>query len=308
MKSSQQKDRTGQVFGSLTVVGSAPSPDRRTRCYCDCACGAKNVIKKTEHLVAGQTTTCSRACTEHARAAFSEPVPPTRFGRLVLESRAGTFGGPVYYVCRCDCGKEVTVAYSNLIGGRTQSCGCLHDESARRNFIDRTGQTFGNLTIIERVSTVGEDVRYLCSCSCGENSIVGGDKLVSGSTRSCGCLRRRTGEENPLYDSTLTQEERDRSGRPSEILYWRKAVYERDLYKCVLCGDSTGGNLNAHHLDGWHWCKERRFDISNGMTLCEDCHDEFHSEYGYRNNTEEQFANFIYAIADAIDSPETQYG
>ena len=50
--------------------------------------------------------------------------------------------------------------------------------------------------------------------------------------------------------------------------------------------------LNAHHLDGWNWCKDKRFKTSNGITLCEDCHVEFHKEYGYGNNTKEQFQEF----------------
>jgi 5-methylcytosine-specific restriction endonuclease McrA len=55
---------------------------------------------------------------------------------------------------------------------------------------------------------------------------------------------------------------------------WRMAVFERDNYTCQMCGDVTGGNLQAHHI------KPRRehkndllvFDIDNGVTLCKDCH------------------------------------
>jgi 5-methylcytosine-specific restriction endonuclease McrA len=80
-----------------------------------------------------------------------------------------------------------------------------------------------------------------------------------------------------------------------EVTYWRNDVYKRDNYTCQICG-LRGGKLNAHHLDGYHWCKERRFDIDNGVTLCKDCHDEFHQTYGRKNNTEEQFNKFVKSI------------
>lgn len=30
----------------------------------------------------------------------------------------------VYYRCKCSCGKERTIRYSNLISGNSRSCGC----------------------------------------------------------------------------------------------------------------------------------------------------------------------------------------
>lgn len=50
--------------------------------------------------------------------------------------------------------------------------------------------------------------------------------------------------------------------------------------------------MNAHHLNGWNWCEEGRYDVDNGVTLCESCHLDFHNKYGYGNNTEAQFEQY----------------
>lgn len=56
-----------------------------------------------------------------------------RFGRLTVISRGvNDLKGQAQWVCRCDCGKEVTVLGVNLRRGGTRSCGCLHKEITAR--------------------------------------------------------------------------------------------------------------------------------------------------------------------------------
>ena len=56
-----------------------------------------------------------------------------RFGRLVVidagEAPEFTAYTGRYWLCRCDCGKEVNVRSSSLLSGNTRSCGCLKVES-----------------------------------------------------------------------------------------------------------------------------------------------------------------------------------
>lgn len=52
-----------------------------------------------------------------------------RFGRLVVESFAyADKDRHSMWNCKCDCGSKIVAKGSNLRGGRTQSCGCLHRE------------------------------------------------------------------------------------------------------------------------------------------------------------------------------------
>lgn len=108
-----------------------------------------------------------------------------------------------------------------------------------------------------------------------------------------GVLGEDSPQWNPDYDSGLNILYR----KDTETVRWRNAVFERDKYTCQCCGDDSGGNLNAHHKDGWHWCESGRYDIENGITLCVDCHKEFHAQYGYTNNTKEQLNIFLRSTA-----------
>lgn len=64
---------------------------------------------------------------------------------------------------------------------------------------------------------------------------------------------------------------------------WRRDVFKRDKYACQECGDSTGGNLEAHHIKSFALFPKLRFEVSNGLTLCKNCH-KLTENYGYKKN------------------------
>lgn len=52
-----------------------------------------------------------------------------RFNRLTVVSRAQErIGDCVAWICKCDCGGEITARGTTLASGRTKSCGCLKRE------------------------------------------------------------------------------------------------------------------------------------------------------------------------------------
>ena len=56
-------------------------------------------------------------------------------------------------------------------------------------FIDRTGQKFERLTVIERAGTSkSKKVLWRCMCDCGTETVVDTCSLVTKNTTSCGCL------------------------------------------------------------------------------------------------------------------------
>jgi len=62
----------------------------------------------------------------------------------------------------------------------------------------------------------------------------------------------------------------------SEYRQWREAVFKRDNYTCQDCGARTIPGkqvfLQADHIKPFSLFPELRFEISNGRTLCLDCH------------------------------------
>lgn len=69
---------------------------------------------------------------------------------------------------------------------------------------------------------------------------------------------------------------------------WRLSVFERDEYTCQKCQHhNSPGNrktLNAHHIVPWSRCVEKRYDISNGLTLCQSCHFAIHTNEYWKQN------------------------
>ena len=55
---------------------------------------------------------------------------------------------------------------------------------------------------------------------------------------------------------------------------WRKLVYKRDGWKCMICGSKE--KINAHHIFEAINFEELRFDVNNGITICEKHHIKLH--------------------------------
>lgn len=169
------KDRTGERFGKLVVVEKTA---KRTssgnviwKCRCDC--GNFTEVSST-NLVGGHTTSCG--CMRRIDLAGK------RFGNLVVLSYAGNREEKVQWLCRCDCGTELKVDASALTTGHTTSCGC-----SRRG--DIVGQRFGRLTVMAYDRFEKRRCLWRCYCDCGKETIVDTTSLLSGNTKSCGCLQ-----------------------------------------------------------------------------------------------------------------------
>lgn len=77
--------------------------------------------------------------------------------------------------------------------------------------IDLTGRRFGKLTVIKRAGTYRPPdslestfPTWLCKCDCGRETIAYGNNLRAGTTRSCGCLRKKKMKEEFYKNESKT--------------------------------------------------------------------------------------------------------
>ena len=138
------KDLTGQRFGKLTVVeyvGNAKDHHSLWRCKCDC--GGECVVQGN-NLKSGSTKTCG--CYNWTKS--DDKVLGHKFGRLTpIRKLRSIKWNEIEWECLCDCGNKTRVRATDLIRGRTKSCGCLSRDittmrstihgSSKRGHVDR---------------------------------------------------------------------------------------------------------------------------------------------------------------------------
>jgi hypothetical protein len=78
----------------------------------------------------------------------------------------------------------------------------------------------------------------------------------------------------------------------AEFRNWREKVFERDNWICQKY-HTKGGKLNPHHIKNFAQYPELRFVLTNGITLSQKAHREFHKKYGKKNNNEIQLLEFL---------------
>lgn len=195
---SEFQDLTDQKFGEWTVLRRAtprgPNPRQMTTYWlCRCSCGAEKEVPSYP-LQHGRSTRCDR-CRRADLSARSkgrrENLAGRTFGRwTVLEAKE-----PPNWLCRCECGYEGKVSGGNLRRGLSRGCFACYRGRRTENLV---GQRFGSLTVVKQVES-DNGSRWLCLCEpryggCGKTTVVKGGNLRSLSTKSCGCLKGRSGK------------------------------------------------------------------------------------------------------------------
>jgi len=221
---------------------------------------------------------------------------------------------------RCQCGNLSKINLNNLLTGkRCKQCGIKKRSLSNAQSYSEIAEKCGRLSLIllttpaEYLASLGanDSKHRRIFVQCGKGHVLHKTiaNLERGENKHFACktcwLEHNRGETHTNWIHGRSDEQRTHR-RNNRILdtQWKVAVHIRDGGKCVICKSHA---KQAHHLDGYHWCREKRLDVSNGVSLCKECHKEFHSLYGKSMNTQEQFEEFkgrkIPAVAHGGDSP-----
>lgn len=193
-------DLTGQKFGKLTVLYRAEdhlskNGNKRVVWHCMCDCGNETDVMAL-NLTRNHTLSCGCA-RDAGRKPLIRDITGQRFGQLVAIQRVEN-ASRTKWLFRCDCGNEVEAYLTNVVSGKTKSCGKKcglknhpYENKETLGFRgDLTGQRFGRLLVLEQLDDREKYTQFRCQCDCGRETVTSGSNLKYGITKSCGCLHK----------------------------------------------------------------------------------------------------------------------
>jgi 5-methylcytosine-specific restriction endonuclease McrA len=205
---------------------------------------------------------------------------------------------PLKYRCKV-CGYVGTKTLNNLMKGK-KCPKCANKERAKNRKIsfDVVIRAFWQrgyklLSSESEYYNAHTKLRYMCHC--GYETYISYTDLVHGEKGCKRCAdKKKAGINHPLNNPNISKDDYENQRKSPEYRRWRTAVLKRDDYTCVSCGLKRKIKyIHVHHLFSYADYEDKRLDINNGVTMCKDCHDEFHREYGYGHNTAFQFKEFL---------------
>ena len=199
------QDLTGQTFGYWTALKKIGRYSG-TKYLCRCVCGTEREIQKA-NLLRGCSKSCGCMKSSFLDRGRNDSLIGRQFGfwTVLDPEEEGVQPKTGFLYCRCVCGTEKMVNKAHLIHGKSKSCGCHggeinvtintgDDGPVKTNVPPEyfIGQTFGCWTVL----ALDEQRKgyYYCRCVCGTVRSVGRNYLLNGSSRSCGCTRKRNAD------------------------------------------------------------------------------------------------------------------
>jgi ribosomal protein L40E len=128
-----------------------------------------------------------------------------------------------------------------------------------------------------------------CIDQSGENNPMYGKKLADNHPL---VLKNKAISEDATLHHNYKHGEYIDNRNSNAFTNWAKEVREVFNNTCDCCGYSRKIALKAHHLYSYEKNKDIALEVENGVSLCANCHEEFHKEYGYGDNTKEQYITF----------------
>lgn len=116
-----------------------------------------------------------------------------KFGKwTVIQSAGRNKNSDKLYSCLCDCGTEKIVRGDTIKQGKSLQCTSCRMKSLN-SVEDLIGKQFGSWAVLEKIKNEERNEwLYKCSCKCGTERLIPGNRLKSGETTKCHRCRVKT--------------------------------------------------------------------------------------------------------------------
>jgi len=196
----------------------------------------------------------------------------------------------------CKCGNEYERSFNDFKKSTIKRCKeCINKKLRKERqftfeYVYDYFEDYDCELLETEYKNIDTKMRFKCSCTnTDETTFYRFQKRKK--CKKC-ILKEVSGENHYNYNPNLTDEEREKGRICLGHGKWRKDILKQDNNTCQCCFE-IGGKLIAHHIESYGDNKELRIIISNGITLCEEHHIEFHKKYGYGNNNRKQLEEFL---------------
>lgn len=117
-------DLVRNQFGDLTVLSrDGSTKNGRATWLCQCVCGKTKIVSGNS-LLSNLVKSCGCARNRAQR----KNLIGVKFGRLLVIKFVSFGRHRANWDCLCDCGNKYVVSSTDLIRGKTKSCGCIKRE------------------------------------------------------------------------------------------------------------------------------------------------------------------------------------
>lgn len=269
----------GTIFKSWQVVCEIDKKNNARYFLATCLDCNNDFEIRLSSLVDENKNFCCNECAQKRKQRNINPGDVFNCWRVIneIDSRKSNR----VFLCECLlCNNEYPVQLGNLVSENHHIC-CFTCARYNKRLNINIGDIFKGWQVIDFAESRDYTRYFKCECiGCGYIRDI--SISVLNNKEECFVCHycAHVGENSHFWKGGITAKDKaDRAYIGSTI---NPIIRKRDNYICQNC--SKRGKLNVHHVYDFLSYPELRFEESNLITLCEDCHiRDFHKLY-YRGN------------------------
>ena len=230
-----------------------------------------------------------------------------RFGKLTVVNRAPnkidkSGKHRTMWSCKCDCNDKIIIVSADYLKrSNCPSCGCeAKRNKIENNRVNNIGEKFGRLTILD-ILWDEKRAKAICKCDCGNDYIGVKSDIVTGHTKSCGCLQ----SENTSLSNT-----KDWTGHVSDYgveFLCRDCMNEKGQWlwkcRCGLCNNiftALPAKVNNGHITSCG-CRTQSSGEEYIQKILDEMNIDFISQYIFDDCKNKYPLRFDFAILNNDD-------